>query len=184
MIGLRTFVLQNSYMPISLIPVHTIPVEDAVTRVCNGTCHVVSEYDQEIKTQHAHMKWPSVIARNESFHHKPIVKLRPETLFYRDHGICVYCEKKLTVSEVTYDHYIPKRKGGERTWENIVSACSKCNSLKGHSDPVGEWEPKYKPYRPDYFKLLNVRKRFPIVLDHESWVDFLPKWENEVILRT
>lgn len=182
MLGFRTLVLNASYEPINILPLKTIPAEDAVTRVYNGTCHVVEEHDQKILTPTADMRWPSVIARNAFEHYIPNIRLYRESLFYRDHGICMYCEKPLKISEVTFDHYIPESAGGEKTWENIVCACARCNSAKGSSEPVGIWAPKYKPYRPTYFQLLEKRKKFPIFVQDKSWIDYLPDWESEVII--
>lgn len=51
-------------------------------------------------------------------------------IYKRDGHICQYCgaTKKLTI-----DHVIPKCRGGEDTWENLVVACSSCNTKKGHT---------------------------------------------------
>ncbi len=182
MLGLRTLVLNSSYLPISLFPLHAIPVEDAITRVFNGTCHVVFEYDRPILSPNVDMNWPSVIARNDHMRVKNNVKLRRESLYYRDHGICVYCEKPLTIKEVTYDHVYPRALGGHHDWDNVVCACSNCNLKKGSSKPVGTWKPKVKPYKPDYFQLLANRKKFPIVISDESWMQFMGEWEAEVIV--
>jgi hypothetical protein len=73
-------------MPVSLIPIHTIPVEDAVTRVFNGSCHPVFSYNRKIQSPSVNMNWPSVIARNQQIKVKEVVKLRRDSLFYRDHG--------------------------------------------------------------------------------------------------
>jgi 5-methylcytosine-specific restriction endonuclease McrA len=183
MIGLRTLVLNASYMPISLLPLHTVPVEDAVGRIFNDSCHVVFSYNRKILSPSLNMNWPSVIARNSYVNVKNIMKLKRESLYYRDHGVCVYCEKPLTIREVTYDHVIPKLAGGLRIWENVVSACSHCNALKANKDPVGQWKPKWRPFKPNYHQLLARRKKFPIVIDHPSWQEFFGDWESDVILR-
>tara|TARA_B110000503_G_C7011842_1_gene356041 strand:- start:241 stop:807 length:567 start_codon:yes stop_codon:yes gene_type:complete len=183
MIGLRSLVLNANYMPISLFPLHTIPVEDAVTRVFNGTCHVVESYDRKILSSSVDMGWPSIIARSEHAKLKDLVRMRRESLFYRDHGLCAYCEKPITISGLTYDHVIPQSKGGSSDWENIVCACGLCNTKKGNSMPVGIWKPKFAPYKPNYYQLLKARKKFPIVIDHESWVDYLGNWESDVIIK-
>lgn len=182
MLGLRTLVLNSSYMPISLFPLHAIPVEDAITRVFNTTCHVVFEYDRKILSPNINMKWPSVIARNDSLKVKSNVKLRRESLYYRDHGICVYCEKPLTIKEVTYDHVMPRARGGHHDWDNVVCACGSCNLKKGSAMPTGMWKPKFKPFKPDYYQLLNNRKKFPIVIPDESWMHFLGEWEADIIV--
>lgn len=183
MIGLRCLVLNSNYMPISLIPIHTICVEDAVTRVFNGTCHPVFSYDRKIQSPSINMNWPSVIARNQQIKIKEVVKLRRDSLFYRDHGVCAYCEKPLTINEVTYDHVIPRRLGGLSHWENIVSSCTHCNGLKGDKAPVGRWLPRLKPFKPTYYQLLSNRKKFPITVDHENWLEFLGPWEGTVTIR-
>jgi hypothetical protein len=64
-VGLTTLVLNADMEPISLLPIEHIPVEDAVTRVLNGTCVVVDEYDRAIKTPALRMNWPSVIMRKD-----------------------------------------------------------------------------------------------------------------------
>lgn len=182
MLGLKTLVLNSNYLPISLFPVHSIPVEDAVTRVFNKTCHVVSEYERKILTPSLDMRWPSVIARNEMAQVKEKVKLRRESLYYRDHGICVYCEEQITINDLTFDHVYPRALGGKHSWDNVVSACSNCNIRKGHSLPVGEWKPKKEAYEPSYYQLLSQRKKFPIRIPDASWVPFLGEWKSEIIV--
>jgi 5-methylcytosine-specific restriction endonuclease McrA len=183
MLGLRTLVLNNNYMPISLFPLHTIPAEDAITRVFNGTCRVVADYDRKILTPTHDIKWPSIVARIDSMRIKEVVRLRRESLYYRDHGRCAYCEKPLTISELTYDHVVPQSQGGGSDWENVVAACPSCNSNKGDARPVGQWTPKWRPYRPTYYQLLAMRRKFPITVDHSSWIDFLGDWEAEIKVR-
>lgn len=51
-----------------------------------------------------------------------------EMIYKRDEHTCQYCGSK---TSLTIDHVIPKSKGGEDTWENLVVACYKCNTKKG-----------------------------------------------------
>ncbi len=46
----------------------------------------------------------------------------------RDGHACVYCGSK---KNLTIDHIIPKSKGGDNTWKNLVTCCSPCNLKKG-----------------------------------------------------
>jgi 5-methylcytosine-specific restriction endonuclease McrA len=180
MTKLRTLVLNSNYMPISLLPLHSISAEDAVTRIFSDNCHVVFEYNREILTPNLKMKWPSVIARNSTLRYKNKVKLRKESLYYRDHGICVYCEKHITIKEFSVDHVFPRARGGTHSWDNVVCACISCNIKKGHKLPSGEWKPKVAPYEPDYYQLLAFRKKFPITVPDISWANFLSDWEAEI----
>jgi len=59
-----------------------------------------------------------------------IVNITPSRsmIYRRDNDTCQYCGAK---SRLTIDHVIPRSKGGQDTWENLVVACSKCNTKKG-----------------------------------------------------
>lgn len=58
--------------------------------------------------------------------HKPSRNL----IYKRDNHTCQYCGSK---KSLTIDHVIPRSKGGEDTWENMVVACAPCNTKKGHT---------------------------------------------------
>lgn len=61
--------------------------------------------------------------------------LNKQALMERDEGRCAYCGKQLSLSEVTMDHVIPRSQGGQSTWENLVCACSQCNTRKANRTP-------------------------------------------------
>ena len=54
-------------------------------------------------------------------------------LWLRDEGTCQYCKKKVSVSNATIDHVLPKSRGGSHSWGNLVIACSKCNGNRTYS---------------------------------------------------
>ena len=172
-------------MPISLFPLEDsiIPAQDAVTRVINETCQIVFSYDRKILTRNLDMNWPSVIARTEQGVIGKKVVLNNESLYYRDHGICAYCERSISLRESTWDHVIPKSEGGRKEWSNIVSACTKCNIAKRNKKAVGIWRPKLVPFIPTYYDLLKSRRKFPITVDHEDWLHFLGDWQGEITVR-
>lgn len=58
-----------------------------------------------------------------------------KNVVWRDKNICQYCTKLFSYSELTMDHIIPKSRGGEKSWTNIVTSCKKCNSAKGNRTP-------------------------------------------------
>jgi 5-methylcytosine-specific restriction endonuclease McrA len=55
------------------------------------------------------------------------------------YGICYYCGRKFSPSELTMDHKIPLSKGGNSDKENIVTACKECNNKKKYMLPT-EWD--------------------------------------------
>ena len=61
----KVLVLNADYTPISIFPLHTISAQRAVTRIYNGTCYAVSEYDDYIPTKYHKVKYPSVIVRKD-----------------------------------------------------------------------------------------------------------------------
>ncbi len=54
-------------------------------------------------------------------------------------GICYYCERKVTFSELTMDHLVPLARGGRSTKDNLVPSCKDCNNRKKNMLPL-EWE--------------------------------------------
>jgi 5-methylcytosine-specific restriction endonuclease McrA len=182
MFNRQTLVLNSDYNPISLFPLSTIPAYKAVTRVLNGTCTIVEEYDDLIKTPNFEMRWPAVVARTHYLNKEKGVVLNSRTLALRDGRKCGYCLTTLSEKEVTIDHVIPKDKKGTHTWENVVTSCSSCNHAKGNKMPNGQWQPILKPYKPTYRKLLNLRKNFIVNIHHESWRFFLGDWKAKVVL--
>ncbi len=182
--NLKCLVLRKDYQPFSLFPISYINSREAVTRVVAGSCEVISNYDIKILTPNPNftMYWPSVIRsldpKIKKFRDVP--NLDPEPLYYRDHAVCQYCNKALTIKEVTMDHVHPVSKGGKTTWDNIVAACNSCNSRKGNQLPVGQWAPKRAPYIPSIWDILKIRKKYPIVVPHESWIPWLGEWNGQI----
>ena len=78
-----------------------------------------------------------------------------KTVWLRDKGACQYCDKKLSIKESTIDHVIPKSRGGNHSWSNVVIACQKCNQKKGSKLPrecgmipreIPDLPPTYVPF--------------------------------------
>ena len=59
-------------------------------------------------------------------------KITRRAVFARDDWTCQYCGAR---SNLTVDHVVPRSKGGESTWENIVASCAPCNRRKGDMLP-------------------------------------------------
>ena len=56
-------------------------------------------------------------------------------VIWRDQNTCQYCSKEEESRVLTIDHVVPRSKGGKNTWENLVTACKKCNQKKGNKTP-------------------------------------------------
>ena len=75
---------------------------------------------------------------------------------------------------LTFDHLVPKSRGGITSWENVVTACTCCNVKKGNrlSNECGMF-PKTRPYRPTEEQLHKNGRNFPPNFLHQSWLDYL-----------
>lgn len=70
-------------------------------------------------------------------------------IYKRDNGKCGFCGKELSRAEATVDHLLPKSRGGETTWDNVVLACKPCNSHKDNMTPEeAGMKLLIKPYNP------------------------------------
>ena len=99
-------------------------------------------------------KFPSIIRlfRYISIPYKK-VNLSRQNIFKRDRLKCVYCGSK---DNLTLDHVLPKSLGGRDTWDNLVTACQKCNSKKGSMTPEqAGMELRSKPFRPSFVMFLS-----------------------------
>ena len=63
------------------------------------------------------------------------VKFNRRNIYARDRNRCQYCGRKFATSELSLDHVIPKSRGGQMSWENVVCACVACNVRKGGRTP-------------------------------------------------
>lgn len=86
--------------------------------------------------------------------------LTNKTLFIRDRNICGYCANPFSKSDLTRDHVIPKSRGGEDSWTNLVTACKTCNHKKADRTPSQAGMPLvYVPYVPNYNEHLILQNR-------------------------
>ena len=61
--------------------------------------------------------------------------LSRKNILIRDRNTCQYCSRVLPAAELTLDHVVPRSRGGESNWENLVACCHRCNNRKGNHLP-------------------------------------------------
>lgn len=99
------------------------------------------------------------------------VKLNRRNLFARDQGRCQYCGRKFPTSELSIDHVVPRSQGGTTSWENVVSACVRCNVRKGGRTPLqAGMKLIAKPARPRRSPVLTIKLSDS---RYASWKQFL-----------
>ena len=122
-------VLNADYRPLSYYPLSLWCWQDVVRDVFLDRVNVVSEYDREIRSPSFSMKLPSVISLKTFIKPSEHPNFTRFNVFLRDKFSCLYCSD---VKNLTFDHLIPKSKGGITSWENVVTACTTCNVKKGN----------------------------------------------------
>lgn len=104
---------------------------------------------------------------------KSTIKFNRRNIFLRDGHRCQYCGKRYSSPRLSLDHVMPKSRGGEDTWENIVCACLDCNVNKGGRTPQEAGMPLLQePVKPKRSPLLNRQLNQP---KYECWRHFIPQ---------
>ena len=95
----------------------------------------LSEYDEEVHSPSVALRLPSVVVLKS---HVPMAR-RPAftqfNVFLRDGFSCQYCSRRFVAEGLTFDYVIPRSRGGRTNWEDVVTACARCNLAKGNRLP-------------------------------------------------
>ena len=139
----NVLVLNQDYQPLSICS-----VQRSMKLLFLEKAELLHDDPQkELRTTRDSFQFPSVI-RLRSYIRIPYTKvvLSRRNIMRRDGFTCQYCGKK---SDLTIDHVLPKSRGGQDIWENLTTACEKCNVKKGNRTPAEAYmQIKKKPYRP------------------------------------
>lgn len=133
--------------------------EDAVTLVYLGKAESVVDYDAEIRSPSTSIKAPAVLRLKKPLRSmKRGVKFSRVNVYARDGWRCQYCGDRFAFGELSYDHVIPRARGGRTDWDNIVTACRGCNARKADRtcDEAGMF-PIKRPARPHALPMTGPR---------------------------
>ena len=170
-------ILNADYQPLSYFPLSLWSWQDAVKAVFLDRVAVIDEYEKTVRSASFEMALPSVCALKDYVPQTRTPAFTRFNLFLRDAFQCQYCS---SADELTFDHLIPRRLGGQTNWENIVAACSKCNLRKGgRLAREAKMQPRQAPFEPTMHQLQAQGRRFPPNYLHESWLDYL-YWDVEL----
>jgi len=127
----KTLKLDSSYRPLEIVD-----SIEALVLCLIGKAYAIENYKEEIKSVSESFKLPAVIVltRYVKFHFHTMTANRANVI-WRDQNTCQYCSKEEESRVLTIDHVVPRSKGGKNTWENLVTACKKCNQKKGNKTP-------------------------------------------------
>ncbi len=172
----HTLLLNATYEPLKVVD-----WRKAITLWCQGKVEVISVYDREIRSVSVSVKLPSVIRLLRYItikRHYNLVPFSRANIYARDDHTCQYCGQGFPLDRLTFDHVVPVRYGGRKDWENIVTACVRCNRRKGGRTPAEAGmriiRMPRRPVRPATVRIAVGRREAP-----ESWRDYL-YWNVEL----
>ena len=116
-------VLNATYEPLCVVSGRR-----AVVLLLTAKAVSVAEGDAVVHSATTDVTVPSVVrlVRYVRVPFRATVPLTRKAVFARDGGRCVYCG----VAATSLDHVVPRSRGGTHTWDNVVSACGRCNHVK------------------------------------------------------
>jgi len=129
MISLPVLVLNQNYEPLNICRVRR-----AVVLIYRNKAEMLEDGSGFIHSASCDFSIPSVIRLANMIKRPwPERKLTRLEVFNRDQCTCQYCGKE--TRQLTLDHVMPRYRGGQHTWGNIVSACVSCNRRKAGRTP-------------------------------------------------
>ena len=161
-------VLNASYEPI-----HVCIARRALVLMLKGLAAA-----EELSSYHVHspsraIRVPSVIRLLE---YRRIPRqtrsLSRKNILIRDRYTCQYCKRIFSATDLTLDHVMPRSRGGNSSWENLVTSCRRCNNRKGNRLPEEADMALVKRPRP--FNLHTSRSLMRQLGNHqEAWRKYL-----------
>jgi 5-methylcytosine-specific restriction endonuclease McrA len=178
--GYPALVLNADFRPLSYFPLSLWSWQDSVKAVFLDRVSVLSEYETEVRSPSHSMRLPSVIALREYIPAARRPAFTRFNVFLRDAFECKYCNTPFPTHELTFDHVVPRSRGGRTSWDNVVTACGPCNLRKGSKLPREcNMLLRDEPRQPTSWELQENGRSFPPHYLHESWRDYL-YWDSEL----
>lgn len=161
----KVLVLNASYEPLSICD-----ARNAFLLLFGGKAVTVSNHPHNlVRTVSRSIPLPSIVRlKNYARIHSRRPPLNRKNIFRRDGFRCQYCGR--SDQPLTIDHMVPKSKGGDESWENLITACRTCNAIKGDRTPSeAGMKTMSEPSRPTRIVLLRQENLHVI----EEWKPFL-----------
>lgn len=138
--------------------------------ITKGKADILEEYEHEV---HFNLGMPAVVRINHRIEtQKKRIKFSRQNVLARDKFCCQYCGAGGKGVPLTFDHVVPRSKGGRTEWENIVMACESCNAKKADKTPQeAGMQLRSRPARPTWIPVFNVALRNVMDIPAE-WRDY------------
>lgn len=149
-------------------PIEVIDAFKGVSMVYGGRARPLEWYDTG---PHPTLRFPSVIVLKTYIHKRSFtLTCNRKNVVWRDRNTCQYCGGVFLFKELTMDHVLPQYHGGQKTWDNIVACCRKCNGKKGHN----------KLEEISMNLLTKPKKPAITIRDYYRQIEFPEVWDNYI----
>lgn len=166
-----TLLLNSDAQPVSWLPLSTLIWQDSIKYMVLEKANVLAWHENwVVHSANWDTNVPAVMMLVEYMKPKTTIRYSKSNVFLRDSYTCQYCGAHLDKKECTLDHVLPTSHGGKSIFENATTSCGPCNANKGNNSKI---KPKVKPWKPDYWELVNKRKRLEFNIRHPSWLDYI-----------
>lgn len=154
-------------------PLHVCNTKRALSLIIQGKAETILNGRGLIRSATRTFDMPSVIRLGYMVKRPRLpISLTKREILRRDDFTCQYCGRQSHV--LTIDHVIPRRLGGQHTWNNVVAACPPCNRRKGGRTPEkANMHLQRNPFEPSptaYYRFSHHLER------NQEWVEFIRGW--------
>jgi 5-methylcytosine-specific restriction endonuclease McrA len=163
----QVLVLNATYEPMSVVSVRR-----AVLLLLKEKAEIVEAAEAYLRSARIQLPVPLVIRLvcYVRIPHRLSLPVSRRTVLARDQYTCQYCGTQPGRAQLTMDHVVPRSRGGNTCWENVVTACGPCNRRKGGRTPDEANMPVLKlPRRPRYLALTLLEGSSA----HETWDKYM-----------
>lgn len=169
-------ILNGDYQPLSRYPLSLNSMKKVLKSLLKGRISVVKEYDESIHIKNQEIKLPKIVVLKKYINISHTPKFSRHNVYLRDDYTCQYCGRHFSPTDLTFDHVVPRCKGGKTTWENIVTACKECNNHKGGKTlEESHMHLINKPFIPSAKYLENISEKY---CSNNEWSEYF--WKNEI----
>lgn len=137
-------------------PLNVVSVRRAILLLLKEKAEIVETAEAWLRSEQVALPVPIVI-RLVYYVRIPrhfVLPVSRRTVMARDHYTCQYCGVQPGKASLTLDHVLPRSRGGETRWDNVVTACGPCNRRKGNRTPDEAAMPlRSQARRPRYLAL-------------------------------
>lgn len=178
--NLQTLVLNADMQPLSWGPLSVWPWQTALVAVLQERVSPIVNYEVSARSETMSFPVPSVVALKR-YHRRKQVAFTRYHVFLRDGFCCQYCGQAMPPKDLTFDHIVPRCRGGSSSWTNVVTCCQADNLFKGsRSLKESGLRLRSNPAEPTPHQIDDAAKRHAARDSlHRTWHDFL-YWDSRL----